>query len=103
MLPTTHGATFKTHGELDLDDEHIRFFLRFQKMVPNRYSSWMSFFVEGVGGTTQQGVWVVENGVWGPKGGFFCRFEKRGSDEKWVFPLIGVSQNGWFVMENPIF
>ena len=21
---------------------------------------------------------------------------------KWVFPKIGVSQNGWFTMENPI-
>ena len=21
---------------------------------------------------------------------------------KWVFPKIGVPQNGWFIMENPI-
>ena len=25
-----------------------------------------------------------------------------GRDVKWVFPKIGVPQNGWFVMENPI-
>ena len=22
--------------------------------------------------------------------------------EKWMFPKIGVPQNGWFIMENPI-
>ena len=22
--------------------------------------------------------------------------------DKWVFPKIGVPQNGWFIMENPI-
>ena len=25
-----------------------------------------------------------------------------GSVLKWVFPKIGVPQNGWFIMENPI-
>ena len=24
------------------------------------------------------------------------------SDDIWVFPKIGVPQNGWFIMENPI-
>ena len=23
-------------------------------------------------------------------------------EPKWVFPKIGVPQNGWFIMENPI-
>ena len=23
-------------------------------------------------------------------------------DYEWVFPKIGVPQNGWFIMENPI-
>ena len=27
---------------------------------------------------------------------------KNGTIEKWVFPKIGVPQNGWFIMENPI-
>jgi len=25
-----------------------------------------------------------------------------GKHSKWVFPKIGVPQNGWFIMENPI-
>ncbi len=29
-------------------------------------------------------------------------FEKGMSIEIWVFPKIGVSQNGWCIMENPI-
>ena len=27
---------------------------------------------------------------------------KRFAINKWVFPIIGVPQNGWFIMENPI-
>ena len=26
----------------------------------------------------------------------------RGFFNRWVFPKIGVPQNGWFIMENPI-
>jgi len=26
----------------------------------------------------------------------------NGNLGKWVFPKIGVPQNGWFLMENPI-
>ena len=37
------------------------------------------------------------------KGNFTIPFK---SDQKctamWVFPKIGVPQNGWFIMENPI-
>ena len=29
---------------------------------------------------------------------FFFSFEKG----TWVFPKMGVPQNGWFIMENPI-
>ena len=28
--------------------------------------------------------------------------ERRGTNQIWVFPKIGVPQNGWFMMENPI-
>ena len=28
--------------------------------------------------------------------------QKQGSFQMWVFPKIGVPQNGWFIMENPI-
>jgi len=29
-------------------------------------------------------------------------FGKPGRDQnKWVFPKIGVPQNGWFILENP--
>ena len=28
--------------------------------------------------------------------------EFRVDNTKWVFPKIGVPQNGWFIMENPI-
>jgi len=28
--------------------------------------------------------------------------EKNWSFQIWVFPKIGVSQNGWFIVENPI-
>jgi len=33
-----------------------------------------------------------------------CNFEakKKKQENKWVFPKIGVPQNGWFIMENPI-
>ena len=40
--------------------------------------------------------------------GTFClllsdQFEATENDAKtWVFPKIGVPQNGWFIMENPI-
>ena len=30
----------------------------------------------------------------------FLRFTT--SEDKWVFPNMGVPQNGWFIMENPI-
>jgi len=26
---------------------------------------------------------------------------KNEEDNMWVFPKIGVPQNGWFIMENP--
>ena len=32
----------------------------------------------------------------------FFPLEKNWSFQIWVFPKIGVSQNGWFIMENPI-
>ena len=28
--------------------------------------------------------------------------KNQGMTPKWVFPKIGVPQNGWFIMENPI-
>ena len=31
--------------------------------------------------------------------GFICQSSLTGF---WVFPKIGVPQNGWFIMENPI-
>ena len=36
--------------------------------------------------------------------GFFLRLVFQASSKKtiWVFPKIGVLQNGWFIMENPI-
>ena len=30
------------------------------------------------------------------------RFKSHYPEDKWVFPKIGVPQNGWFIMENPI-
>ena len=38
-------------------------------------------------------------------GGKFPLFSqpwKVGSVDIWVFPKIGVPQNGWYIMENPI-
>ena len=29
-------------------------------------------------------------------------FKTSGQSIIWVFPKIGVPQNGWFIMENPI-
>ncbi len=31
-----------------------------------------------------------------------CENNKTYKSEIWVFPKIGVPQNGWFIMENPI-
>ena len=31
-----------------------------------------------------------------------CRLHKHPVIPKWVFPKIGIPQNGWFIMENPI-
>ena len=28
--------------------------------------------------------------------------EEKHMDKTWAFPRIGVPQNGWFIMENPI-
>ena len=41
----------------------------------------------------------------GEKHVFFQRFVDAFvllGQRKWVFPKIGVPQNGWFIMENPI-
>ena len=32
----------------------------------------------------------------------FCVMASWVGRSKWVFPKIGVPQNGWFIMENPI-
>ncbi len=32
----------------------------------------------------------------------FCSQQFWSRDPKWMFPKIGVPQNGWFIMENPI-
>ena len=34
--------------------------------------------------------------------GFEDVFTQQIIETKWVFPKIGVPQNGWFIMENPI-
>ena len=31
-----------------------------------------------------------------------CTFHKKAFKDIWVFPKIGVSQNGWFIVETPI-
>ena len=39
------------------------------------------------------------------KSGWKCRFfeeEDKMENNKWMFPKIGVPQNGWFIMDNPI-
>ena len=36
------------------------------------------------------------------KGGSEKGWEHKTKSNKWVFPKIGVPQNGWFIMENPI-
>ena len=34
--------------------------------------------------------------------GFPWCFQKNNIFQIWVFPKIGIPQNGWFIMENPI-
>ena len=33
---------------------------------------------------------------------FWASFQENSDNCIWMFPKIGVPQNGWFIMENPI-
>jgi len=68
----------------------------------------VGFFV----GSDLVGFFVAVNGCYlhfsGGKSSGFSRLQRKTPgnrirlNRKWVFPEIGVSQNGWFIMENPI-
>ena len=38
----------------------------------------------------------------GPSNGLFSVAILKECNHSWMFPKIGVPQNGWFIMENPI-
>ena len=45
----------------------------------------------------------MNKGKWPKKeGGAFRERELNNYEYIWMFPKIGVPQNGWFIMENPI-
>ena len=54
-------------------------------------------------------IWILSSRVFLAPSGVFKQIQKAGMVSQWflptciwVFPKIGVPQNGWFIMENPI-
>ena len=75
--------------------------------TPNRYFCALSLEPRGSLSTH----WIgMENGLgrwsWTPRDGFIPTPGPQPGgflfSVRWVFPKIGVPQNGWFIMENPI-
>ena len=79
----------------------------FSAKIVGKGTTWGSFF---------QGHFWAKKRFWNPKKSFGVNFRSLkkenthfvpikypgGGFQIWVFPKIGVPQNGWFIMENPI-
>ena len=75
----------------------------------NCHNSIISFIISIAG--TWKPCWAMESQPLWPSGAPWMRiigrffhhgFEVISDDIIWVFPKIGVPQNGWFILENPI-